>query len=242
MTTGYVPQGSTSSNQYPAEIYGTEVFELNDALRQIAIGFAKQATLNDTAEAIAYRANYKSTERYAAAAAGPSVVACDVATSDTYFSGVLLSQAFENTTKLFTNGTGKYCTTAQEDNATLEVLVRAAAAKPALVDFKRIIIMRTASDFDREYVGEDPVFHLLHAEQGGFEVSITNIYVAGVKVVEGIINGWEKKFKGGVKANNYVGDIFGILGGNPDFGPGKISKKRGVRGRARRRAAAGLRR
>ena len=148
----YVPQGSTYPTEYPQSIYGTEVFEVNDNLRQLAIGFAKTAVLNDSTDAMAYRANYASTSAYEAGSQGPSVVGCDVATSDVYFSGTLLSEAFENTTKLFTNGSGVYCTTAQEDTATLEALLRGAIAN--LTDFSRIIIMRTASDFDRPYAGE----------------------------------------------------------------------------------------
>ena len=42
-STGYIPQGTTSLNSYPEYVYGTEVFELNDALRQKAIAFAKTA-------------------------------------------------------------------------------------------------------------------------------------------------------------------------------------------------------
>ena len=104
----YVPQGSTDPTEYPQSIYGTEVFEVNDNLRQLAIGFAKTAVLNDSTAAMAYRANYASTSAYEAGSQGPSVVGCDVATSDVYFSGTLLSEAFENTTKLFTNGSGVY--------------------------------------------------------------------------------------------------------------------------------------
>jgi purine nucleoside permease len=219
-TTGYVPQGATSPSEYPQIIYGTEVFEVNDALRHAAIAFAKKATLNDSDAAIAYRANYKSTSAYSAGAATPSVVACDVATSDVYYSGKLLAEAFENTTTLFTNGTGVYCTSAQEDNATLEVLVRAAGIK--LMDFSRIIVMRTASDFDRPYAGESAIFNLFYADQGGFEPAVQNIYLAGVLVVEGILNGWDQTFARGIKPTNYIGDIFGTLGGSPNFGPGSI--------------------
>ncbi len=148
------------------------------------------------------------------------MVACDVATSDVYFSGTLLSEAFENTTRLFTNGSGEYCTTAQEDNATLEALLRGAIAN--LTDFSRIIIMRTASDFDRPYAGEAATTNLFYANQGGFEPAIANIYLAGIKVVEGILSGWDSTFEKGVPATNYVGDIFGSLGGMPDFGPGSM--------------------
>ena len=219
-TTGYFPQGSTSPTQYPQSIYGTEVFEVNDALRQLAIGFAKTATLNDSSAAMAYRANYASTSTYTAGSVGPTVVACDVATADVYYSGTLLSETFENTTKLFTNGTGLYCTTAQEDNATLEALLRGALSN--LTDFSRIIVMRTASDFDRPFAGEAATENLLYADQGGFEPAINNIYLAGVKVVEGILQGWETTFYKGVNATNYIGDIFGSLGGTPDFGPGSV--------------------
>lgn len=236
----YVPQGSTSPTQYPQSIYGTEVFEVNDALRQIAIGFAQTASLNDSADAKAYRAHYATTNAYKAGSEGPSVLGCDVATSDVYFSGALLSEAFENTTKLFTNGSAVYCTTAQEDNATLEALLRGAIKK--LTDFSRIIVMRTASDFDRPYIGEaDNVAdanlqNLFYANQGGFEPAIQNIYLAGIKVVEGILNGWDSTFHKGIPAPNYIGDIFGSLGGKPDFGPGSTFnnnpvKKRSQKGR-----------
>ena len=214
----YVPQGSNFPTQYPQDLYGTEVFEVNLALRDIAIEFAKTATLNDSTAAKKYRANFASAP-YKAGSEPPSVIACDVATSDVYFSGKLLSEAFENTTKLFTNGTGEYCTTAQEDNATLEVLLRGAIKH--LVDFSRVIIMRTASDFDRPFIGESAVSNLF-VDQGGFEPAIQNIYLAGVKVVEGILKGWKHKFKRGVKAPNYIGDILGSLGGKPDFGPGGV--------------------
>ncbi|KAL8761804.1 MAG: hypothetical protein Q9194_007644 [Teloschistes cf. exilis] len=237
---------TTGPTEYPKSIYGTEVFEVNDALRQLAIGFAKTATLNDSSDAMAYRANYASTSAYTAGSRPPSVVACDVATSDVYFSGTLLGEAFENTTKLFTNGTGEYCTTAQEDNATLEALLRGAIYN--LTDFSRIIVLRTASDFDRPYTGEPSTVNLFYANQGGFEPAIQNIYLAGVKVVEGILNEWESTFKKGVKPNNYIGDIFGSLGGAPDFGPGSEfnnnpvipSSRKRVRSLMAKRAMAGV--
>ena len=163
-----------------------------------------------------YRANYATTSAYKAGSKAPSVIGCDVATSDVYFSGTLLGEAFENTTKLFTNGSGVYCTTAQEDNATLEALLR--GANNSLVDFSRIIVLRTASDFDRPYKGEADTVNLFYAEQGGFDPAIANIYLAGIKVVEGILTQWESTFKKGIKPTNYIGDIFGTLGGKPDFG------------------------
>ncbi|KAK1028293.1 hypothetical protein LTR33_017363 [Friedmanniomyces endolithicus] len=109
--------------------------------------------------------------------------------------------------------------TAQEDNATGEALIRAAIQR--LVDFSRIILMRTASDFDRPYPGEAATTNLLFANQGGFEPALQNIYLAGREVIAGIMDGWNSTFAAGVNATNYVGDIFDTLGGDtaPDFGP-----------------------
>ncbi|THW80376.1 purine nucleoside permease [Aureobasidium pullulans] len=220
-TTGYIPLGATSPSEYPLNIYGTEVFEVNQDLQKIAANFARKATLNDSDAAVAYRTLYANDDIYTAGASstGPSVVECDVATSDVYYSGRLLGEAFDNFTTLITNGTGNYCSTAQEDNATLAALLRAAVEQ--LVDFSRIIVMRTASDFDRPFLGGSATYNLFESSvQGAFEPAINNLYLAGVKVVEGILDGWNSTFAQGVNATNYIGDIFGTLGGEPDFGLG----------------------
>jgi purine nucleoside permease len=233
-STGYVPQGSTTPDEYPQELYGTEVYEVNDALRKLAVSFARTATLNDSDAAIAYRALYHTEDGiYAAGTQAPSVVECDVATSDNYWSGRLLGEAFSNYTKLVTNGTGLYCNTAQEDNATLEALLRAHIA--GLVDFSRIIIMRTASDMDRPYPGQAATANLWWENQGAFLPAVQNIYLAGVKIVEGVVDGWNTTFAGGVNATNYVGNILGSIGGTPDFGPGPMSEAGAMRKRAVKR-------
>lgn len=217
-STGYLPQGAFSPNQYPQNIYGTEVFEVNTALRKVAARFARKAKLSDSKDAIAYRKHYAKTPAYLPGSKPPSVVLCDSATSDVYYSGKLLSEALGNYSTLVTNGSAVYCTTAQEDNATLEALIRGALV--GLVDFSRIILLRTASDFDRPFKGEEAITNLLYAAQGGFPPAIENIYLAGVKVVEGIVNGWDRRFAKGVPAKNYIGDIFGSLpqAAKPDFG------------------------
>ncbi|KAI0996692.1 Purine nucleoside permease [Podosphaera aphanis] len=218
-TSGYIPLGTTAPDQYPRDIYGTEVFEVNESLRDRAVQFASRATLMDSPSAQAYRALYRPNDAFAAATKAPSIINCDVSTSDTYFSGNQLGEAFENTVRLFTNGTGVYCMTAQEDNAILEVMVRAAISK--LVDYSRIILMRTGSDFDRPHPGQSATQNLFYPPSGIFEVAVANIYLAGLPVIQGILAEWQSTFDQGIVAKNYVGDIFGSLGGLPDFGPRK---------------------
>ncbi|RPD68378.1 purine nucleoside permease [Lentinus tigrinus ALCF2SS1-7] len=222
-STGYVPQGSMAPDEFPQDLYGTEVFEVNEELRQIAIRTAKKATLFDDTQSQQYRVNYATNSAFGPGAAAPSVVACDTATSDVFWTGNLFAVAFENTTTLFTNGSATYCTTQQEDNATLEALMRGALA--GRVDFSRIIVMRTGSDFDRPFDGQTAAANLFVGTPG-FDIAIRNIRAAGVPIVTTIVSGWKARFERGVMPSNYVGDIFGSLGGTPNFGPGSIFRGR----------------
>ncbi|KAL7953910.1 purine nucleoside permease domain-containing protein [Trichoderma compactum] len=220
--TGYIPYGRAHPFEYPCITYGTEVFELNANLRDAAHAFAQRAQLQDAQEPRDYRLLYSEMgPPYHMAVMPPSVVKCDSATSDVYYTGGRLAQAFENTTSLWTNGTGVYCMSAQEDNATLEVLVRAAIE--GLVDFGRVIAMRTGSNFDRPPPSRTDWEHLTHTNQNGFRIAIANLYAAGIQVVRGILADWDCTFARGVPPSNYVGDIFGSLGGHPDFGFGSIT-------------------
>ncbi|EQK98712.1 Purine nucleoside permease [Ophiocordyceps sinensis CO18] len=222
-TTGYVAYGRDYPFQYPSTTYGTEVFEVNERLRDAAFALASRAALADDQVSRQYRARYATPGQNAfpAAARSPNIVKCDCTTSDVYFSGTRLSQVFEKTTEIWTNGTGVYCMTAQEENATLEVLVRAAIE--SIVDFSRIIIMRTGSDFDRPPPGVSDWEHLTTVDQNGFNIAIDNIFIAGIEIVKGIVTEWDSVFRQGLAPTNYVGDILGSLGGVPDFGLGSVT-------------------
>ncbi|KJX98153.1 purine nucleoside permease like protein [Zymoseptoria brevis] len=202
-----IPQGSDFASEYPQDLYGTEVFELNNKLKSVAVSLARQAVLDDTTAAQAYRAKYPSPPANAA----PSVVECDSGTSNTYWSGAVLGDTFSAYTKLLTNGSGVYCNSQQEDNATLEALLRGAIAEK--LDFSRIILMRTASDFDRAPPDETEQEHLLTAEQAGFGPSIENIWLAGREIVQDVVGKWDEVYEQGVKAENYVGDLGESLDG-----------------------------
>ena len=114
--TGYIPYGRDRPLEYPLISYGTEVFEVNLELLRIAARMASNATMYDSEAAQKYRAKYAvGQDVYQAAAQPPSLVMCDVATSDAYYSGIRLAEAFENVTTVWTNGTGSYCMSAQEE-------------------------------------------------------------------------------------------------------------------------------
>jgi hypothetical protein len=94
-----------------------------------------------------------------------------------------------------------------------------------LIFLRRNALLTTpGSNFDRAPLNRSDLEHLTDSQQNGFSIAIDNIYNAGVKIVEGIVENWDCKFKDGVKADNYVGDIFGSLGGEPDFGFGSLTR------------------
>ena len=88
-----------------------------------------------------------------------------------------------------TDGHATPCTSQQEDNATYEVLRRAAAA--GLVDVRRVAVLRTASDFNQAPPGGDDADTLLNYQAaGGFVPALTNLYLAGNPLVQDIADHW----------------------------------------------------
>ena len=86
-----------------------------------------------------------------------------------------------------TDGAARLCISQMEDNATLTALKRAADA--GRLDFDRVAVLRTASDFVREPPGETPIASLL-ADGGGFGPATENAYRVGSTFADAVIAGW----------------------------------------------------
>ena len=71
------------------------------------------------------------------------MVQCDTLGGDTWWHGKQLGEHASAWMKLLTDGLGRYCTTQQEDNATHNALMLAAAADK--VYLKRLAVLHTAS-------------------------------------------------------------------------------------------------
>lgn len=214
---GYIPYGTDNPYTYPGNVYGTEVFELNEKLRNRALELASNVQLdNGTEKNAEFRALYE----VEPAISPPTVVGCDVLTSDNYFTGNVLNDYFANLTKLMTNGSATYCSTAQEDNASLEVFTR--MQKYGLVDYERIVVLRTISNFSRPppSMANNTVKFFTDTDKGGIGHSLANLVNAGFPFIHDVLTNWENVYESGetYEADNYVGDIFGSVGGKPDFG------------------------
>lgn len=217
--TGYVPLGAGSVDSYPKFITGSEIYELSDALRKQAMLFAKNVKLQDSSRAKEYRARFAESPRdiYHAATLEPKVLEGDVLSSNTFWHGRLLSDAMGHVAKLYTTGKGEYAMTAQEDTGILAALLRAAIL--GRVDFSRILITRAGSDFDRQPSDAIPKLPCDMDRSGGLQPALWNLYLVGSSIARGILRGWNDQFDKGLNDENYVGDFFASLGGEPDFLP-----------------------
>ena len=79
--------------------------------------------------------------------------------------------------------------TTMEDTGTLTALSRLAAA--GRVDRNRVMVLRTASDFDQPYPGQTTL-QSLQADSGGYMLAIQNAYRVGSVVAQHIITHWDE--------------------------------------------------
>ena len=184
---GYFGIMTAGPGQKPAFDYRTEAFQLNERLLQAALRLSAPVALADQADVRAYRANYAR----APASAAPRVIQCDTASGDTWWSGRRQGEHVSRWTRLLTDGSGEYCTTQQEDNATLNVLTR--AVHSGLVDWQRIAIERSGSDFDRPYPGQSVHASMLAQRSiaGAGAIAVDNLVRAGMPLVEAIVTHWD---------------------------------------------------
>ena len=103
----------------------------------------------------------------------------------------------KNITSILTNGTGTYALTAQEDNAILEVIVRAHKSDNA--DYGRVILFRSGSNFDRGTWLQLLTYSQAPKEADDFEhflntsmrtelsvPSLANLYAVGEPIVKSV--------------------------------------------------------
>lgn len=84
------------------------------------------------------------------------------------------------------------------------------------------MLVVTGSNFDRPPPSLTALEHLQLLGQNGFQLAINNTWIAGGRIVAGILSDWDRVYGPGLPPTNYVGDVFGSLGGVPNFGPGSV--------------------
>jgi purine nucleoside permease len=192
-TDGYFGVLTDGPGQKPRFDYRTELFQVDEALLQKALQLSRHAALEDSADVVAYRKSYP----HSPANLPPQVTQCDTASGDVWWGGRQLGLRAARWTRLLTDGHGDYCTSQQEDNATLLALTR--GAQSGLTDVHRVAVLRTGSDFDRPYPGQSTFDSLIaqRSVSGALHTSTVNLVHAGLPLVENIVAHWAQ-WQGGV--------------------------------------------
>ena len=141
--TGFVPLGKSKPYELPADNKYGEMYHLNTALTDWAFRLTEHVDLGDSPELQKERAAYASPN----ARRPPFVLKGDTISSGTFFSGVKFSDWANQWVAYHTGGKGNYVTTAMEDTGTLSSLEM--LSKGGRVDWNRILVLRSASDYDQ---------------------------------------------------------------------------------------------
>ena len=164
---------------------GTEVFRLDSTLTRKAYQLTKDVELLDSPEAQIIRDRFPENSP---ARRKPFVTIGDNMAGNTFFYGKITSAWADWWVKKWTNGKGTYFTTNMEDSGILTAFKRLADAD--IVSYDRIMVLRTASDFDQQYPGKSAK-ESIHDSWVGFPLAIENAYRVGSVVAHDIIANWQ---------------------------------------------------
>jgi purine nucleoside permease len=188
--TGFVPlRRSVPYEQPHVAADAGEVYHLNASLVEWAYRLTKDVPLPDTDAMRQERARYAE----ANARRPPFVLKGDTISSSTFWHGRLLDEWANDWVRYHTDGKGNYVTTAMEDTGTLQSLTFLARA--GKVDLGRVLVLRTASDYDQPWPGR-PVEDSLAANKPGaytgFFPALEAAWRVGHRVVAELVDHWDQ--------------------------------------------------
>ena len=186
-STGYVPLRKTRPFEPPAVPVDGQVYELNADLAQWAYATTRKVQLGDPEALKQIRASFEG----AAAQRPPTVALGDEISSSTYWHGKLSDAWADEWVSYFTGGRGQFVTTAMEDTGTLQSLQNLAHA--GRVDWQRILVLRTVSNFDQQPRGMTAAESLAHQRVGTYSAYLPSLeaaYRVGHEVVNLLLRQW----------------------------------------------------
>ncbi len=192
---GFTPlQGArpdTRPRPAASSMWGDAAFTLDPGLVDWAYRLSRSVALADTPAMQAVRARYRSTP---AAQQPPAVMKGDTLASPVFWVGKRMNRWAERWVGYWTDGTGTFATTAEEDAGFMEALTFLGRA--GIVDPKRVLVLRSASNFDMPPPGETAAAllagELTEAGFSGFVASVNAAYDAGSPVVRELATHWDR--------------------------------------------------
>jgi len=186
--TGYVPLRKSVPYEQPRQtaVEG-ESYHLNGALVDWAFHLTENVALVDT-DAMRNERNQFSSPN---ARRPPFVLKGDDLSGSTFWHGKLLNEWANDWVKYHTDGRGNYVTTAMEDTGVLQALTFLGHSKR--VDNNRVLVLRTASDFDQPRPGMTAAQSLAQTKIGkytGYLPALEAAWRVGNTVVTNLVENW----------------------------------------------------
>jgi purine nucleoside permease len=187
-TTGYVPLRKSKPYELPLrEPNEGETYHLDAGLVEWAYRLTKAVPLPDNPALEAYRGQWDEPN----AAKPPFVLKGDTLSSSTFWHGALMSTWAKDWVAYHTAGKGNFVTCAMEDTGTLQSLTF--LGKAHRVDIHRVLVLRTASNFDQQRPGLTAAESLAETKIGHYSAYLPALEAAfrvGRVVVDELVNHW----------------------------------------------------
>ena len=201
---GIIALGATEPAKVPANIdsapaagvsengsggVGRITYTLNSSLIHWAYELTKNVAIPDSAALAANRAPFKG---FPNALLKPSVVEGDSMGADHFWSGAIMTRWAEDWVRLYTGGAGSLAIADCEDQGI--VLAMQELDRLGRVDAKRLLILRTASNFTMPPPGIAPEKYLFDdlASSPGYLPALEANYQVGSVVVAALLEHWEQ--------------------------------------------------
>jgi purine nucleoside permease len=192
-TTGYIPLGKSTPYEQPRKprFNGDDgnIFHLNPGLVSWAFNLTKDIQLPDSKQIADRRQAYD----YPNAKRPPFVLRGDNLSASTYWHGKLLNQWARDWVKYQTDGKGTYAVCGMEDTGTLQSLTW--LAHDHKVDLNRVMVLRTASNYDQQRNGITAAESLAETKVTKYSAYISALdsaYRVGHVVVDSLVENWPK--------------------------------------------------
>lgn len=167
-----------------ADDFSGMVWRLDPGLVRWAFQITKDVALMDSPQLAAARARYPSEPQ---AQTPPRVFVGASLASVRFWHGERRTAWARDWVKTWTDGKGVLAMTAGEEQSILDVLT--VNAREGRVDVRRVLVLRTASNYSREGDGEP---QMVEFAPGGSEAGFEAAWRVGSPVVRALVAGWDR--------------------------------------------------
>jgi purine nucleoside permease len=187
---GWFPTGSIRPNPPTTDAptwHRSNLFALNPSLVDWAYAQTKGLDLGDDPKVKEFRAKFTG-DGMEPGRQPPVVLIGDTFASDYYWHGAIMTKFAEDWVKLWTKGQGTFAMTEMEDSGFMEAVERLNAM--GKLDAKRVLVLRTGSNYCEPPPGHDPVESLTMPYIGG-RLALESAYKVGSTVVDKLVGDWK---------------------------------------------------